>query len=152
LLLFDKSFDSHPRWKLTKELFSQVFGTPRGHPNTKPFIDHVLSFFILDNRVWFRNYQIAEKENEHKKTVPELVEIGPRFVLNPIRIFSGSFGGPTIYQNPDYISPNQLRASMRLEKSSKYINRLSSKKQTKEKRSQIAPHPRDYTDEVFASD
>jgi ribosome biogenesis protein BRX1 len=29
-----------------------------------------------------------------------LVEIGPRFVLTPIRIFEGSFGGPTIFANP----------------------------------------------------
>ena len=39
-----------------------------------------------------------------------LVEIGPRFVLNPIRIFAGSFGGPTLYQNPQFLSPNFVRA------------------------------------------
>ena len=39
-----------------------------------------------------------------------LVEIGPRVVLIPIRIFSGSFGGPTLYQNPSFVSPNDERA------------------------------------------
>lgn len=34
--------------------------------------------------------------------------IGPRFVLNPIRIFEGSFGGPTLFQNPHYVSPNDV--------------------------------------------
>ena len=29
-------------------------------------------------------------------------------VLNPIRIFQGSFGGPTLYQNPHYVSPNMV--------------------------------------------
>ena len=29
-----------------------------------------------------------------------LVEIGPRFVLNPIRIFEGAFGGATVFSNP----------------------------------------------------
>lgn len=29
-----------------------------------------------------------------------LVEIGPRFVLTPIRIFEGAFGGATVYSNP----------------------------------------------------
>lgn len=33
---------------------------------------------------------------------------GPRFVLNPIRMFSGSFGGPTLYQNPTFVSPNEV--------------------------------------------
>lgn len=32
-----------------------------------------------------------------------LVEIGPRFVLTPIRIFEGAFGGATVFSNPgDY--------------------------------------------------
>lgn len=36
-------------------------------------------------------------------------QVGPRFCLNPIKIFGGSFGGPTLYENPLYISPNQVR-------------------------------------------
>ncbi|CAI7755134.1 unnamed protein product [Closterium sp. NIES-53] len=38
-----------------------------------------------------------------------LVEVGPRFCLNPIRVFSGTFGGPTLNENPSYISPNKFR-------------------------------------------
>jgi hypothetical protein len=37
--------------------------------------------------------------------------LGPRFVLNPIRMFEGSFGGPTLYQNPNYVSPNEVSMS-----------------------------------------
>lgn len=37
-----------------------------------------------------------------------LVEIGPRFVLNLIKIFQGSFGGPTLYENPGFKSPNMV--------------------------------------------
>jgi hypothetical protein len=37
-----------------------------------------------------------------------LVGIGPRFVLNLIKIFQGSFGGPTLYENPHYQSPNMV--------------------------------------------
>lgn len=38
-----------------------------------------------------------------------LVEIGPRFVLTPIRIFEGAFGGATVYSNPGlwYLSLGQ---------------------------------------------
>lgn len=28
--------------------------------------------------------------------------------MNPIKIFGGSFGGPTLYENPFYVSPNQV--------------------------------------------
>ena len=38
-----------------------------------------------------------------------LVISGPRFVLNLIRVFEGSFGGPTLYENPHYQSPNEVR-------------------------------------------
>lgn len=31
---------------------------------------------------------------------------GPRFVMNPIKIFAGSFGGATLWSNPEYVSPN----------------------------------------------
>jgi len=34
--------------------------------------------------------------------------LGPRFVLNLVRIFEGSFGGPTLYENPHYQSPNEV--------------------------------------------
>ena len=33
---------------------------------------------------------------------------GPRFVLNLVRIFEGSFGGATLYENPNYMSPNEV--------------------------------------------
>jgi hypothetical protein len=40
--------------------------------------------------------------------VPEVhsTHSGPRCVLNPIRIFAGTFGGPTLFENAEYISPN----------------------------------------------
>jgi hypothetical protein len=39
-----------------------------------------------------------------------LVEVGPRLALQPIKIFAGSFGGPVLYENPAYVSPNKARA------------------------------------------
>jgi len=38
-----------------------------------------------------------------------LVEVGPRFVLNLIKIFQGSFGGPTLFENQEFQSPNMVR-------------------------------------------
>jgi len=71
ILSFDKKFDDEPHWKLIKELFTQIFGTPKSHPKSQPFIDHVLTFTIIDNKVWLRNYQIVEEN-------ASLAEIGPR--------------------------------------------------------------------------
>lgn len=38
-----------------------------------------------------------------------LVEVGPRFVLNLIKVFQGSFGGPTLFENKDFKSPNMVK-------------------------------------------
>lgn len=114
ILSFDKSFDMEPHWQLTKELFIHQFGVPPQARKSKPFIDHVMTFSIVDGKVWVRNYQINElaKVQEDVGDVDELtlVEIGPRFVLTPIVILEGSFGGPKIYENKEYVSPNVVRA------------------------------------------
>ncbi|KAI8889765.1 Brix-domain-containing protein [Backusella circina FSU 941] len=130
ILSFDKTFDSAPHWSLLKELLGQVFNVPKGSRKSKPFIDHVLSFSIVDNRVWFRNYQIVEKDAQNTpgftsldKDDISLIEIGPRFCLTPIRIFEGSFGGPTVFENPEFVHPNFVRASLRQGKSEKYNKR-----------------------------
>ena len=71
ILSFDRKFGDEPHWKLIKELLIQIFGTPKSHPKSQPFIDHVLTFTIIDNKIWFRNYQIVEENGT-------LAEIGPR--------------------------------------------------------------------------
>ena len=77
-----------------------------------------------------------------------LVEIGPRFVLNPIRIFRGSFGGQTLYRNPEYISPNANRAMERRAKGRAYEDRKMSQSMRKERKSQIVV-PEDPLASVF---
>ena len=58
VLSFDAAFDAHPHYALMKELLVQTFGTPRNHPKSQPFIDHIMAFHIADNRIWFRNFQV----------------------------------------------------------------------------------------------
>lgn len=103
-------------------LTNQTFSVPRTSRRLKPFIDHILVFSILDNRIWFRNYQIIEKDPLHPSGPPQtsLVEIGPRFVLTPIRIFEGSFGGPTVFANQEFVTPAATRASLKREAGQKY--------------------------------
>lgn len=113
LLSFDRSFDVQPHLQLLRVIFTDIFGTPKGHPKAKPFTDRVLSFHFLDNRIWIRNYQILDTHNRKcndSLNLSQLVEIGPRLVLTTIRIFAGSFSGATLYTNPMYVSPNDMRS------------------------------------------
>lgn len=140
ILSFDATFDSQPHLGVIKELLTHIFGVPKGARKTKPFIDHVMGFTIIDGRIWIRCYQIQEtasvKEgwavngtskaeggeigdtpNDVSETGEgndlSLIEIGPRFVLTPIVILESSFGGPVIYENREFVSPNQVRADMK---------------------------------------
>ncbi|XP_030048881.1 ribosome biogenesis protein BRX1 homolog [Microcaecilia unicolor] len=126
LLSFDSTFDEQPHYALLKELFIQIFSTPQYHPKSQPFVDHVFTFTVVDNRIWFRNYQIIEED-------ASLVEIGPRFVLNLIKIFQGSFGGPTLYENAHYQSPNMHRRMLRLSTASKFREKQQMKELQKQK-------------------
>ncbi|KAI9752878.1 MAG: hypothetical protein M4579_005445 [Chaenotheca gracillima] len=58
-----------------------------------------------------------------KDTEIQLVEIGPRFVMTPIVILESSFGGPAIYENKEFVSPNQVRSDQRRKKASTYARR-----------------------------
>lgn len=146
ILSFDASFDSAPHLRVLKELFLHIFGVPKGARKAKPFIDHVMGFTLADGKIWIRNYQISEtepsklsaaasssatdptpkvksKSDKGKETEVSLVEIGPRFVLTPIVIQEGSFGGPIIYENKEFVSPNQVRSEIRLKKAGRYNQR-----------------------------
>jgi len=112
-LSFDKSFDEVPHLKLLKELFSHTFNSPKNHPKTKPFYDHIICFYNVNNQIFFRNYQILNDIKEKfcdgdDVSKMNLLEIGPRFSLNLIRIFDGPLGGKTLYSNPFYIPPSTL--------------------------------------------
>ncbi|PIA45595.1 hypothetical protein AQUCO_01600066v1 [Aquilegia coerulea] len=134
ILTFSTNFDNDPHWKLLKEIITQIFGVPKDHRKAKPFHDHVFVFSIVDDHIWFRNYQISVPHNEIDKVdrggldKMTLVEVGPRFCLNPIKIFGGSFGGPTLYENPYYVSPNQIRALEKKKQAGKYAKKVKAKK------------------------
>ncbi|KAI1388431.1 Brix-domain-containing protein [Hypoxylon trugodes] len=154
VLSFDAAFDKEPYLQVIKELFLHTFGVPQGTRKSKPFIDHVMGFTFADGRIWVRNYQIKESEatttnsgedgnmdvdaksskGRNKELDISLVEIGPRFVLTPIVIQEGSFGGPIIYENKEFVSPNQVRADLRKRSATKhnaraeqYVERLAKK-------------------------
>ena len=115
-----------------RELLAQAFATPLGHPKSQPFHDHVMAFGWADHRVWFRHYQVVDRAADVKAAAKllaageqpaVLVEVGPRFVLDIVRIFAGSLGGPTLWSNPRYLSPNRLRYELNAQKASRYVAR-----------------------------
>jgi hypothetical protein len=119
-------------------------------------------FVLVHRQIWVRNYQIVEEaptdSQEARISFKEsggvtpastsLVEIGPRFVVDPIRIFRGSFGGQTLFQNAAYISPNEIRAAQRAQ-GNKLSSRKASKDQRKARDSQFVV-PTDPLDSVFS--
>ncbi|KAF9792358.1 ribosome biogenesis protein BRX1 [Thelephora terrestris] len=136
LLSFDKAFEETEWGRLTKELFTHVFGVPPLARKVKPFVDHILTFSILDSKIWFRNFQIVEKDTLQPNGPPQmsLIEIGPRFVLTPIRIFEGAFGGATVYSNPEFVTPTSIRAAMRQAKGNRYASRQHAQSERTERK------------------
>jgi len=137
-----------------KELFMHIFGVPKGARKSKPFVDHVMGFTVAGGRIWIRCYQISETEGDKQKPIPNidvplnegqkkgkntetslnLIEIGPRFVFTPIVILESSFGGPVIYENKEFVSPNQIRAELRKSKAGRFNKRAEAQLQSKVKR------------------
>lgn len=120
LLSFDNQFSKIPHLMLLRELLTQTFGVPNHHPKSQPFVDRIYTFTFLDNRIWFRNYQILAEDGA-------LAEIGPRFVMNPVKIFADSFTGEALWENPDYVTPAKHRRMIRTAAKDKYINRTEAK-------------------------
>ncbi|KER29615.1 hypothetical protein T265_03813 [Opisthorchis viverrini] len=118
VLAFDTAFEdpNQPHLCLLREIFVQTFGTPNQHPRSQPYFDKTFVFGFMNNRIWFRNYQLAEESGA-------LVEVGPRFSLSLIRIFAGSFCGAVLFSNPNYISPNWVRHNLLRHQKDKYAAR-----------------------------
>jgi ribosome biogenesis protein BRX1 len=61
------------------------------------------------------------------------LEIGPRFVLTPIIIFEGSFSGPVIYENKEFVSPNVVRSLKRKAEGSRYAGRKEAEREREQR-------------------
>lgn len=169
ILSFSSHFSSAPHLILIQELFTHIFGVPKGARKSKPFVDHVMGFTVADGKIWIRCYQINETAISKSDTIPEtsvaddesnqmgskkpkpskapkpergetkisLVEIGPRFVLTPIVILESSFGGPVIYENKEFVSPNQIRGDLRLGKAGRYNARTMQSEERKGRKGEL---------------
>lgn len=134
IVVFDKSFEEEipglEYRSLLREMFRGVFCVPpKGVRGMKPFVDRIIGIYGLDGKIWIRVYEIrqSEPDKSSKERVKgddiSLVEVGPRFVLTPVVILEGSFGGPVIFENKQFVSPNTLRAETRAKRANKYASR-----------------------------
>ena len=133
--VFSAAFDESPALRLIKEMLLQTFSVPHGAPGSKPFIDHVMSWLIVDGKIWFRQYQVVDAQRKarrgdgsrHDEPV-ELVEMGPQMVLDPVRILEGAFSGNILWDNPDYVSQNAQRAAAKARAATTYQRRAQANK------------------------
>lgn len=145
IVLFDKSFNDPTNYQcmIFKELLAHTFGVSPNSRKLKPFIDHITLFSLIDGKIWVRNYEIQSKvknlteyENSLENEIDEnddlqLIELGPRFIMTPILILEGCFGGPKIWENDNYVSPNSYRSFMKMEAAKQAIGRQEKKEQRK---------------------
>lgn len=136
ILSFDQRFDQSPHYQLIKELLLHSFGVPPAARKSKPFFDHVISFSIVDDKIWVRTYEISHsarntEEYDGEEEDISLVEIGPRFVMTVILVLEGSFGGPKIYENKQYVSPNVVRAQLKQQAAQQASDRAEAAAQRK---------------------
>jgi len=152
LLHFDEAFldESMPQLNVMKNMFQRVFGVPRNHPKSKPFHDHIMGFYWIDNKVWIRHYQINPVSPDYldNPDYQTLTEIGPRFVLEPVLILNGSFSGNVIYKNTDFQSPAALMRALRTEKGEAARDAATQNVVTKERKTHAQLTP-DHIDTMF---
>lgn len=127
ILSFDASLGQSSHGKIIQDLLTAVFGTPLSCRKARPYFDHVFQFGVADGRVWFRNYQVVDDaQAQLQVNGMSLVEIGPRFVLNPVKLFAGSFSGATLWSNDNFMSGAAVRAQTRRSKAGLHMKRVTS--------------------------
>ncbi|XBW38021.1 hypothetical protein QEN19_003606 [Hanseniaspora menglaensis] len=145
IVLFDKTFNDTTNYQnlIFKELLAHTFGVSPNSRKLKPFVDHITMFSLIDGKIWVRNYEIQSKVknlSEYEKTLEneieenddlQLIELGPRFIMTPILVLEGCFGGPKIWENDNYVSPNRYRSFMKMEAAKQAIGRQEKKEQRK---------------------
>ena len=120
LLSFDRAFEATAERRMLKALLINAFSVPRGaaqrvvaassaesdgvgdaaaeHVQRVQLVErvkHTLSFAWVDSRVWLRVYRICKNVTG----TLDLEEIGPRLVLEPIRIIASCFSGAILHSS-----------------------------------------------------
>lgn len=93
LLCFDQGFEACAERRVLKALLTRTFGVPRGirlpQGAAVERVRHALCFSWLDDRIWLRVYRLGIGLDGTR----DLSEIGPRLVLQPVRVIASAFSG-----------------------------------------------------------
>lgn len=100
LLSFDQTFTELPQLMLMRELLTQIFGVPNHHPKSQPFVDRVYSFTFVDNRIWFRNYQILSEDGA--LAVRRIQDLFDFNILKVLHAFVGSWTSLCAQSHQDF--------------------------------------------------
>lgn len=88
MILFDSNFEKKPHLLLIKKILENFFFLKSMNKKILPYTDQALSFCYFNNKIWLRNFQInfsKEKGCKKNKNIDQLIEIGPRITLKPLR-------------------------------------------------------------------
>ncbi|KNZ49398.1 hypothetical protein VP01_503g3 [Puccinia sorghi] len=99
IVTFGKEFEESSHWKVCKEVLTNI-----------------LQKSTLDPAA-------TNKKKSSDAEDLSLTEIGPRFVLTPIKLFEGSFSGPCLWENKDFVPPVQAMKEHKTEAALKYVGR-----------------------------
>ena len=94
VLIFDRAFGCSSERRVVRALLTRIFSVD---PSVEPGRAlHAITFLWLDGRVWLRVYRIQYADDG---TVLDVAEIGPRLVLEPVRIIASAFGGAVLHSH-----------------------------------------------------
>lgn len=146
LLHFDRAFETAPHLRVVKALLHMNFNTPLYHPKSKPFIDRVMSFMWLDDHIWVRNYQIVYSNETEASS---LIEIGPRFTLEPVMILNGCCQGPVVWKSSVARPPTEQRRDRKMRRLEKLDRNEDVRKASELHRAHLPAPQADPLDMVF---
>lgn len=92
LLSFDGSFETCAERRVLKALLVRTFSVPDAAAGSRRGlrVKHTIVFSFLDGVIWLRVYRNNTADADGKV---EVEEIGPRLVLEPVRIIASGFAG-----------------------------------------------------------
>ena len=82
--------------KVLKEIITQVFSIENCKCPAGDTVDRVLAFTYAEGRIFFRNYSVTGND------LKGFDEIGPRFVLTPLKVMVDGMAGTQVFRNGKY--------------------------------------------------
>lgn len=95
LLSFDAGFEACAERRVLRALLTRTFSVPDPAAGTRRGlrVKHTVTFSFVDGKIWVRVFRNNTADAQGKVDVEE---VGPRIVLEPVRIIASGFGGAVL--------------------------------------------------------